>query len=124
MIFCQSARVHIPEAMIKSFGCVWVIRQKICEVVPARAKNQEEIEEKKEVFVEWDSLQKKKREEESSETTNDKKEEEEEEKTQPSVAKEKKDSKAKRKALKAEKRALKKAKKEAKKAKKEKKKNK
>jgi hypothetical protein len=52
MIFCQSARVHIPEVMTKSFGCVWVIRQKICEEVPARAKNQEEREEKKEIFVE------------------------------------------------------------------------
>ena len=51
MIFCQSARVHIPGAMSKSFGCVWVIRQKICEKVPARAQNQEEREEKKEVFV-------------------------------------------------------------------------
>lgn len=60
-------------------------------------------------------------EEESTETTNDKTKEE---KSQPSVAKEKKDSKAERKALKAEKRALKKAKKEAKKAKKEKKKSK
>ena len=44
--------MHIPEVMTKSFGCVWVIRQKICEEVPARAKNQEEREEKKENFVE------------------------------------------------------------------------
>ena len=42
--------MHIPEAMIKSFGCVWVIRQKICEEVPARAKNHEEREEKKVLF--------------------------------------------------------------------------
>ena len=60
MIFCQSARVHIPEAMTKSFGRVWVIRQKICEEVPARAKNQEEREEKKEVFVASETHSKKK----------------------------------------------------------------
>jgi len=64
MIFCQSARVHIPEAMTKSFGRVWVIRQKICEEVPARAKNQEEREEKKEVFVASETHSKKKNERE------------------------------------------------------------
>jgi len=56
--------VHIPEAMTKSFGRVWVIRQKICEEVPARAKNQEEREEKKEVFVASETHSKKKNERE------------------------------------------------------------